>query len=272
LALLRDVDWDPRQYAAYADERARPFFELVARVDVADPVEVVDLGCGPGGLTATLLQRWPDAGVVGVDSSADMVEAAAEHAVEERLSFVHADVATWQPAGPVDVVVANAVLQWVPGHLELLPRIASWLRPGGVLAFQVPDNFEEPSHTSLRDLRTSTRWREHLGDGADRSAGVERPQTYLETLLGLGLRADVWQTTYLHVLDGEDPVLEWVKGTALRPVLSALPSEEDRREFLAVYAAALRAAYPSRPWGTLFTFRRTFAVGRRVPAGRRETS
>jgi len=260
------VRWDPRQYAAYADERARPFFELVARVDVDDPAEVVDLGCGPGGLTATLLQRWPGARVVGVDSSADMIEEAGQHAVEGRLSFERADVSAWEPRGPVDIVVSNALLQWVPGHLSLVSRVASWLRPGGVLAFQVPDNFGEPSHTLLRELRTSPRWRGKLGDGADRSAGVERPETYLETLLGLGLSADVWQTTYLHVLPGEDAVLEWVKGTALRPVLSALGADEDRRAFLADYAAALRAAYPAQPWGTLFTFRRTFAVGRRGPA------
>ena len=255
--------WDPRQYATYADERARPFFELMARVDVENPADVVDLGCGPGGLTATLLTRWPAAVVVGVDSSAEMVETASAHAVDGRLSFVQADVATWQPAGPVDVVVANALLQWVPGHLELLPQLVSWLRPDGVLAFQVPDNFEEPSHTLLRDLRTSDRRHARLGSGADRSAGVERPQTYLEALLDLGLRADVWQTTYLHVLTGDDAVLEWVKGTALRPVLSALRDDDERREFLEEYAAALRSAYPARPWGTLFTFRRTFAVARR---------
>ena len=258
--------WDPRQYAAYADERARPFFELLARIDVEEPATVIDLGCGPGGLTATLLQRWPRATVVGVDSSADMIEASAEHEVPGRLSFVQADLASWQPQGPVDVVVANAALHWVPGHLELLPRIASWLRPGGVLAFQVPDNFDEPSHTLLRDLRTSTRWRGQLGLDADRSAGVERPNTYLETLLRLGLRADVWQTTYLHVLSGDDAVLEWVKGTALRPVLTALRNDADRREFLADYATALRAAYPAERWGTLFRFRRTFAVGSKITA------
>ena len=128
------------------------------------------------------------------------------------------------------------------------------------MAFQVPDNFDESSHTLLRDLRASTRWRTELGAGADRSAGVQRPETYLETLLGLGLRTDVWQTTYLHVLSGDDAVLEWVKGTALRPVLSALRTDEDRREFLADYGAELRAAYPAQPWGTLFPFRRTFAV------------
>ena len=253
--------WDPEQYATYADERSRPFFELVARIDVASPAVVVDLGCGPGSLTAGLLRRWPQARVVGVDSSVDMVATAREHEVEGRLSFVHADVESWGPDGPVDVVIANAVLQWVPGHVGLLPALAAWLRPGGALAFQVPDNFDEPSHTLLRDLRTSPRWATKLAAGADRAVGVERPETYLRALVDLGLTADVWQTSYLHVLPGDDAVLEWVKGTALRPVLSALTSEADRTEFLAEYAADLRAVYPAQPWGTVFPFRRTFAVG-----------
>lgn len=252
--------WDPQQYAMYGDERSRPFVELLARIQVSDPADVVDLGCGPGPLTATLLQRWPGARVVGVDSSADMVEAAAAYAVDGRLAFVHADVADWSPDHDIDVVIANAVLQWVPGHVELLDRFASWLRPGGVFAFQVPDNFEEPSHQLLRDLRLSPRWRDRLGEGADRTAGVERPQTYLSVLADAGLSADVWQTTYLHVLAGDDAVLEWVKGTALRPVLSILQSDEEKTTFLDEYAAALRAAYPPAPWGTVFPFRRTFVV------------
>jgi trans-aconitate 2-methyltransferase len=253
--------WDPAQYAVYADERSRPFFELLGRVDVPDARDVVDLGCGPGSLTAAVLARWPDAHVVGVDSSADMVAAAREHEVDGRLSFVAADVAGWAPDGPVDVVVANALLQWVPGHVELLRRFASWLRPGGVLAFQVPDNFDQPSHTLLRELRTSPRWAARLAAGADRTVGVERPETYLRALLAAGLSPDVWQTTYLHVLPGEDAVVEWVKGTALRPVLCALGSEPERAEFLTEYAAMVRTAYPRQAWGTLFPFRRTFAVG-----------
>ena len=253
--------WDPVQYTMYGDERSRPFFELLARVDVDDPAAVVDLGCGPGGLTATLLRRWPRARIVGVDSSADMVAAAREHEIDGRLSFVHAEAGEWTPDGPVDVVVANALLQWVPGHVDLFARFGSWLRPGGVFALQVPDNFGEPSHTLLRDLRTSPRWAAQLGADADRAAGVERPETYLRALLDAGLEPDVWQTSYLHVLAGDDPVLEWVKGTALRPVLYALASEQEREEFLAEYAVALRAAYPPQPWGTVFPFRRTFAVG-----------
>jgi trans-aconitate 2-methyltransferase len=261
------VRWDPQQYGRYADERSRSFFELLARIGVTQPRTVVDLGCGPGPLTAALAERWPDARVVGVDSSADMMEAAAAYAVPGRVEFIHADAAGWRPEGSVDVVIANAVLQWVRGHLELVPGFASWLAVGGAFAFQVPDNFTEPSHTLLLQLRTSSRWREQLGEGADRTAGVERPETYLAALQQAGLDADVWQTTYLHVLHGDDPVLEWVKGSALRPVLSIL-DEADRAEFLADYAAALRAAYPPTSAGTtVFPFRRTFAVGTNLSRG-----
>ena len=154
------------------------------------------------------------------------------------------------------------MLHWVPDHLDLLPRFASWLRPGGALAFQVPDNFGEPSHELLRELRMSDRWRPQLGFPG--GAGVERPAAYLHALTRLGLEADVWQTTYLHVLSGDDPVLEWVKGTTLRPVLSLLESADDCEQFLGDYAAALRVAYPRSDDGTtVFPFRRTFAVASR---------
>ena len=261
------VRWDPRQYLRYADERGRPFADLLARVAADSPALVADVGCGPGNLTATLRERWPGAAVVGVDSSAEMVAAAAPHAIPDRLTFVAADLATWRPDRPVDLVVANASLHWVPGHVDLIPQFAGMLAKEGRLAFQVPDNFTEPSHTLLRDLRLSPRWRDLLGGsvdglGADRGAGVERPERYLEALITAGLDADVWQTEYLHVLPGDDAVLEWTKGTALRPVLSLL-GDADREQFLAEYAAALRAAYPRQSFGTVFPFRRTFAIGRR---------
>jgi len=256
------VRWDPGQYLRYSDLRGRPFVELTARVSAESPSYVVDLGCGTGELTAMLAQRWPDATVVGVDSSPDMVDTAQQYATAGRLSFEVADLRRWRPARPVDVITANAVLQWVPGHLNLVDELVRALAPGGWLAFQVPDNFTEPSHTLLRDLRLSPRWRDKLGEGADRTAGVERPETYLRKLLDLGLEADVWQTTYQQVLQGEDAVLEWVKGTALRPVLSLLADEADRQDFLDEYAARLRDAYPQEAYGTLFPFRRTFAVAR----------
>jgi trans-aconitate 2-methyltransferase len=257
--------WDPAQYDRFAAERGRPFVDLIARIDVESPSYVVDLGCGPGSLTATLSDRWPDARVVGVDSSADMVAAAAPLTRAGRLEFSHADVATYRPEQPVDVITANAVFQWVPGHVDLIADIAAWLAPGGVLAFQVPDNFSDHSHVLLRELRLSPTWRDRVGAGADRELAVERPERYLEVLAAAGLVPDVWHTTYLHLLPGTDPVLEWVKGTALRPVLSTLAGDAAASaQFLAELAPMLAAAYPAGPAGTVFPFRRTFAVARRT--------
>jgi trans-aconitate 2-methyltransferase len=256
------VQWDPELYGRYREERGRPFHELLARIPVADARLVVDLGCGPGTLTKVLTERWPSARVMGVDSSPEMVAAAEPLAEPGRLEFVRCDVGAWNPPGPVDVIVANALLQWVPGHLDLLAPLAGRLAPGGCLAFQVPANFDAPSHTALVELRTSPRWRDRLGDAADRGGAVESPTRYLEALTAAGLEPDVWQTSYLHVLHGDDAVLEWVKGTALRPVLSAL-DEEGQREFLDEYGAMLRESYPRASYGTVFPFLRTFAVGRR---------
>ena len=255
--------WDPSQYLRYADLRGRPFVELTTRIGAESPSSVVDLGCGTGELTAMLAERWPGATVAGSDSSPDMIATAQQHVIPGRLTFEVADLRSWKPERPVDVVTANAVLQWVPGHLDLLGELVGTLAPGGWLAFQVPDNFDEASHTLLRGLRLSPRWRELLGEGADRTAGVERPDVYLRKLIGLGLDADVWQTTYQQVLQGDDAVLEWVKGTALRPVLSLLEDDGERQEFLEEYAAALRDAYPRDSFGTVFPFRRTFAVAHR---------
>jgi trans-aconitate 2-methyltransferase len=270
MASTPQVRWDPNQYGRYGDERGRPFDELVSRAALAlagrAPASVVDLGCGPGDLTRRLADRWPDAVILGVDSSPEMIASAREHAIEGRLSFELADVSTWRPPQPCDFIVGNAVLHWIPGHVDLVPDLAEQLSTGGVLAFQVPDNFEEPSHTLLRDLRLSPRWNEQLGADADRGAGVERPERYLRAVVDAGLEPDVWQTEYLHILPGDDAVLEWVKGTALRPVLSRL-SGTDRDEFLASYAESLRAAYPKQDFGTVFPFRRTFVIGRDRRAG-----
>jgi trans-aconitate 2-methyltransferase len=256
--------WDPALYDRYADERARPFRDLVSRVRVERPRRVVDLGCGPGSLTRALAQRWPGAIVTGVDSSPDMIEAAHEHTLPGRLDFVLADVRDWHPDAQVDVVVGNAVLQWIPGHVGLIREMADWLSPGGAIAFQVPDNFRKPSHVIVRDLRESSRWRSRLGEGANRSLAVERPATYVDVLLEAGLVPDVWRTTYLHQLAGDDAVLEWIKGTALRPVLDALDGDTAATEkFLVECGDQLRVAYPPGPHGTLYPFPRIFLVGHR---------
>ena len=261
--------WDPDQYLRYAGERQRPFAELLARIRHPDPREVVDLGCGPGTTTADLARHWPDAHVVGVDSSAEMIAHAQPHAIPDRLEFRHADLRDWTPDRPVDVLVSAATLQWVPGHVSLFPRFMESLGPQGVFAFQVPGNFAEPSHTLLRELAQSERWRPRLGDLA-RPAPVLSPPDYLSALLDAGADGDVWETTYLHILSGHDAVLEWVRGSALRPYLTALGAADgptdDSVAFIATYAAGLRAAYPHRADGrTVFPFRRIFGIATMPP-------
>jgi len=255
--------WDPARYLRFAGERARPFVDLVARVDAEAPRTVVDLGCGEGALTASLAQRWAEASVTGVDSSATMLAAAAAHALPGRVEFAAGDVRDWKPGGPVDVIVSNAVLHWVPGHDRIIARWAAWLAPGGQLAVQVPGNFRAPTHALLTELCRSPRWSAQLAAAAPDPDAVLAPAGYYDVLTAAGLTADVWETTYLHVLTGDDPVLAWVRTTVLRPVL-ALLAEDDAAELTAAYAAALREAYPQRPDGTtLLPFRRVFAVGSR---------
>jgi trans-aconitate 2-methyltransferase len=256
--------WDPQQYLRFDDERSRPFFDLVGRVQAEEPRLVVDLGCGPGQLTAALARRWPHAEVQGIDSSAEMISAASQHAAEGpgRLSFTCADVRDWKPARPADVIVSNALLQWVPGHRDLLPQWAAALVPGGWLAFQVPGNSDQPSHVILRELAASPRWRAAL-DGVKLNRQALDPAEYVDLLSRAGCAVDAWETTYLHILPGEDPVLEWYKGTGLRPVLTALDPDQ-AAEFLAEYGPRIGAAYPGRPYGTVLPFRRVFVVARRA--------
>ena len=249
--------WDPELYGRFADQRSRPFHELVARVGAVAPGRVVDLGCGDGSLTETLAARWPSAAVLGVDSSESMLAGAAARA-SDRLSFVLGEIQDWRPDGPVDVLMSNAALQWVPEHVRLLPRFVGALAPGGWLAIQVPGNFEAPSHALLRALCTSPRWNAQLGSAA-RWPAMPASADYARELAGLGCAVDSWETTYAQVLAGPDPVLTWMRGTALRPVLARL-SPPDAASFEAELGALLREAYPPQPYGTVLPFRRIFAV------------
>jgi trans-aconitate 2-methyltransferase len=253
-------DWDPATYLQFTDERSRPFVDLLAQVDAHDPRRVVDLGCGPGNLTALLALRWPAAQVAGIDSSPAMVDKAGEYA-SERLTFSVSDLTRWEPVEPLDVLVSNATLQWVPGHRDLLAGWLAVLRPGGWLAFQVPGNFTEPSHVLLRKLADDARFAGHTASLSFPTSFD--PATYLADLSALGCRVDAWETTYLHVLTGPDPVFRWVSSTGARPVLQALP-EKLRREFESEYKALLLEAYPMREFGTVLPFRRVFVVAQRA--------
>ncbi|WP_338886653.1 trans-aconitate 2-methyltransferase [Rhodococcus sovatensis] len=252
------TSWNPAVYQRYADERTRPYFELLGRVRHESPRQVVDLGCGTGVQTATLAERWPEANIVGIDSSPDMV-AKQPSRLPANVTVVEGDIAAFDASG-IDLVVANAALQWVPQHRELIRAWASQLNAGGSLAWQVPGNFDAPSHVLMRGLAESAAWSPLLRGVLRSGDSTDRAEEYASALLATGMAVDAWETTYVHVLQGEDPVLEWVRGTGLRPVLDAL-DDEQRQRFEQQYAQLLRDAYPSTPAGTLFPFRRIFVVG-----------
>ncbi len=254
--------WDPDRYLTYADERGRPFVELLARIGATAPTEVVDLGCGPGNLTGLLAERWPDAHVAGLDSSPEMIAAAQSSAegLGRPVDYAVADLRDWRPERPVDVLVSNATLQWVPDHLELLPRLVAAVAAGGWFAFQVPGNFDEPSHTLRAELAAEPAYASYAEGAAH--PGAHDPEVYYDALVAAGCGVDVWETTYTHVLSGPDPVFTWVSGTGARPTLLALP-DDLRPDFEAEFKRRLAAAYPVRADGTvLMPFRRVFAVAR----------
>ncbi|NJC70888.1 methyltransferase domain-containing protein [Planosporangium thailandense] len=266
------MSWDPEQYARFAAERARPFHDLIAQIPTTAPETVVDLGCGPGTVTVSLADRWPDARVYGLDSSPDMIAAAARLARPGRLEFGLGDIAGWRPApDSVDVIVSNAALQWVPGHLDALPGWAAALRPGGTLALQVPLPRGVAATDVFRSVATSSRWAARLGPVASgtgpRGVSPVQPATaYLDVLAGHRLAVDAWETTYLHVLPGPDPVYEWFAGTGLRPYLDALADDPPALErFRAEVAQRLREEYPQRGYGTVLPFPRLFVVASRNP-------
>ena len=250
-------DWNPAQYLRYGNERLRPALDLISRIPVESPETVYDLGCGTGTITGILQERWPNAQVTGVDSSASMLERTRD--VETGVYWQHADLNDWQPEIPADVVYSNAALHWLDGHEQLFPLLMDAVKPGGVLAVQMPENFSAPSHTSIGDTVREGRWRERLAP-IQREQPVAEPSFYYDLLSPLSKSIDMWETTYMHILEGEDPVVEWTKGTMLRPLLDNL-SEKDGAEFLRSYTEKVAEAYPCRPDGkTVLPFKRLFIV------------
>jgi trans-aconitate 2-methyltransferase len=250
--------WDPRQYLKFADHRLRPALDLMAQIQLDDPRIVFDLGCGPGTITRLLAERWPGARVVGVDSSAEMLAKARREA--PAVAFVEGDINSWTAPQPPQLLFSNATLHWLDDHAALLPRLVRQLAPGGVLAVQMPRNHDAPSHVLMRAAVEDGAWRTRLSEVRQVLRSVEPPQAYYRILGSIAHRVDIWETEYLHVLEGDNPVVEWTKGTGLRPYLDAL-DEPDRSRFLAAYAARVAAAYPPQADGrTLLPFRRLFLV------------
>lgn len=239
------ADWNPTLYARFEDERTRPAAELLARVPHDAPARVVDLGCGPGNSTELLVARWPTADVSGVDSSPAMLEAAAQRL--PGLVFEAGDIASWRPAVPVDVAFANASLQWVGDHERVFPRLVESLSPGGVLAVQMPDNLDEPSHVAMREVASEPRFATHLGDASRVRARI-LPATGYYDLLAPTCDVDVWRTTYHHRMDDAEAIVDWLRATGLKPFIEPLPVDL-RAQFLDAYRAKLERAYPPRADG-----------------------
>ena len=261
------MSWDPSLYLKYATERLRPALDLMARISLAAPRTIVDLGCGAGNVTRILAERWPMALITGVDNSAAMLAKARETLQDNpRVGWVEADLAAWPapaPAAGVDLVYSNAALHWLDAHEILFPRLLSAVAEGGVLAVQMPSNFHAPSHAILEEIAAGPRWGSRLR-ALLRPVPVASATRYFDWLAPQAQTIDAWTTEYLHVLapaaDGEHPVVTWTKGTALTPFTAVLDAEA-QRAFIDEYAARIATAYPPQPDGrVLFPFRRVFIV------------
>jgi trans-aconitate 2-methyltransferase len=260
---VRGTRWDPKQYLKFSDHRLRPALELLGRVPIEAPAVIHDLGCGSGEVTRVISERWPSASVYGIDNSKEMLEKAA--AQPDTVRWIEADVRDWSPNAAPDLIYSNATLHWIDDHRTLFPRLLGFLKPGGCLAVQMPLSWDAPSHHLMRDSLMSggpngaSFGTQELRHEANRK-WVEEPEAYYELLADRTVSLDIWSTEYLQVLEGKDAVLEWVRGTGLRPILDGL-GDDERERFVAEYARRLRTAYPTREDGrTLYPFRRLFIV------------
>jgi|SRR5437867_2401085 len=255
------ADWNPALYRRFEDERTRPAAELLARVELAAPRSVFDLGCGPGNSTELLVERFPDAAVVGTDNSPAMIAAACERL--PRVRFELSDIEGWQPDETPDLVYANASLQWIPNHEDLLPRLFATLAPGGVLAVQMPDNLDEPSHRLMRETAADPRFADAIGEADKLRARILAAERYYDLLAPQADAVDVWRTCYHHRMAAPADIVQWLRSTGLKPFVEALP-QALQAPYLAEYEQRIALAYPERADGCrLLAFPRLFIVARR---------
>jgi trans-aconitate 2-methyltransferase len=253
--------WDAEQYLKFGDERTQPVRDLIARIQLPAPRRIVDLGCGPGNSTAELRRRWPAAAIAGLDSSAEMIGRAREAYPEG--TWITGDAASWKAEGAYDLVFSNAMLHWVRNHEEVCPRLREQVAEGGALAFQVPAHYDSPLHREIMEVSRDAEWAERM-EGARRALTNHPPEYYYDLLERRAGRLDIWETVYYHVLAGPEAVLEWFRGSGLRPFLEALDGEGERQRFESRLAARYEKTYPRRADGRiLFPFRRLFVIAYR---------
>jgi trans-aconitate 2-methyltransferase len=256
-----EMTWSPAQYLKFESERTRPVRDLVARIPNAEVAQAADIGCGPGNSTEVLRELYPGAHIIGVDSSPDMIKAARARLPD--IAFEVADISEWRPKAPLDVILANAVLQWIPDHETLFPALMGKLNPGGALAAQMPDNLEEPSHRLMGEVASRGPWAAKFRDAAAARTERHPADWYFRLVRPHAAHVDVWRTTYFHPLAGARAIVEWLKGTGLRPFLDPL-DESEREAFLARYEEAIAKAYPAEADGTvLLPFPRLLVVAAR---------
>ena len=253
--------WDANQYLRFNDQRTRPCRELATRIAIRAPERLIDLGCGPGNSTSVLAEHWPESELTGLDSSPEMI-AAAKKAYPHR-TWQNGDIAAWagQNVQTYDVVFSNAALQWVDDHPAVLPKLLARVAAGGALAIQMPANFDAPSHRIMRDLAASQAWRDHFPAAGIREWHVHDLAAYHDILAPIASAVDFWETEYLHVMADASAIVEWYKGTGMRPFLDALANDQERADFTAQYLERIQQAFPVRKDGrVIFPFRRLFLI------------
>ncbi len=253
--------WDPSVYLQFANERTQPTVDLIARIRLAQPTRIIDLGCGPGNSAAVLRRQWPHADLTGLDSSTDMLKAAAQAYPAEQ--WLLADAASWQADLPFDLVFSNAALQWIPDHARLFPHLMAQVAPGGALAVQIPYHYQSALHQVTQDVARAPAWR-HLMDRPSRALTYETPSFYYDLLRPLAAQIDIWETEYYHIVDSPQAIVTWFRGTGLRPFLEALETDDQRQHFEQLVLEGYTRAYPPQTDGrVLFPFRRLFMVAYR---------